>query len=161
MAKNKEQEKTTIELEDEDMSFDDIEEEVEESKSPSDSLQKFMNEAIDKAKKQSIAYTDKRISQVNEKLAKHQELLESHTNAITTQAESIANLEKVVQGLATGNVKAVALGETAEPKKPANLLDATLGTVGGVAHGVVDTAAFLCESVIDLVTLGRARRPQN
>ena len=39
-----------------------------------------------------------------------------------------------------------------------NVLDKTLGAVGGVLHGVVDTAAFVLESTVDLVTLGRAKR---
>lgn len=146
-----EQEKTTIELEDGDMTFDDIEEGTSEDSK--DGLEKFMADAIEKARKQSIAYTDKRIAQVNEKLAKHQEILDTHTT-------DIADLKKVVEGMATGKVQAVAFSGESEAPKHKNILDATLGTVGGVAHGVIDTAAFLCESVIDLVTLGRARRPQ-
>lgn len=34
----------------------------------------------------------------------------------------------------------------------------TLGAIGSVAHGVIDTAAFVLESAVDLVTLGNARK---
>lgn len=111
----------------------------------------FIQQSVSKSKRQSIAYTDKRIAQVNEKLAKHSETLDNH-------AERIEGLERVVEAMATGKVKAVSVdGEKEKPERK-GILDHTLGTVGDIAHGVVDTAAFLCESVIDLATLGKARR---
>lgn len=111
----------------------------------------FIQQSVSKSKRQSIAYTDKRIAQVNERLAKHSETLDNH-------AERIEGLERVVEAMATGKVKAVSVdGEKEKPERN-GVLDHTLGTVGDIAHGVVDTAAFLCEAVIDLATLGKARR---
>lgn len=38
------------------------------------------------------------------------------------------------------------------------IIGKTLGAIGSVAHGVIDTAAFVLESAVDLVTLGNARK---
>lgn len=146
--KKDEQEKTTVELNDEEnLDFDD---EVGTSDVDFETLVKA---SVEKAKKQSIAYTDKRIQQVNEKLAQHQQMLEAHNSRIE-------NIEKVVEALASGgNVSVLPAPQAGNQPQSKNLLDVTLGTVGGILHGVVDTAAFICESAVDLVTLGKARRP--
>lgn len=111
----------------------------------------FIQQSVSKSKRQSIAYTDKRIAQVNERLAKHSETLDNH-------AERIEGIERVVEAMATGKVQAVSMEGNKEKPERSGVLDHTLGTIGDIAHGVVDTAAFLCESVIDLATLGKARR---
>ena len=137
--------------------FDDIEDgEIVENEGVVNSdipeeLQIFMQELALKTTQQCRAYTDKRIKQINKRVSAHDELLDNH-------AERIEGLERVVEAMATGKVKAVSVdGEKEKPERN-GVLDHTLGTVGDIAHGVVDTAAFLCEAVIDLATLGKARR---
>jgi hypothetical protein len=147
---NETQEKTTIVLNDEELDFDEaVGTEVETAEVDFEAILKA---SVEKAKKQSMAYTDTRIEQVNQKLLIHQQTLEAHTTSIT-------NIEQVLEAMVKGgNVQAIPLN--AVEKKPKGILDVALGTVGGVLHGVVDTAAFICESAVDLVTLGRARRQE-
>lgn len=151
------EEKVTVVVDDED-DFEQIEveenEEIEEpvnSDIPQDMLI-FIQQSVSKSKRQTIAYTDKRIAQVNERLSKHSEQLDNHE-------ERIEGMERVIEAMASGKVQAVKVGGNKEEKpERSGVLDHTLGTIGDIAHGVVDTAAFLCESVIDLATLGKARR---
>lgn len=161
---------TVVEIEDgvEDLEFD---EEVETSAPQNDvvdndvdddnieiddTLQQFMNDAIDKAKKQSTAYTDKRIEKVNKTLASHKRILDTHTDEIN---ELKSNFEELAKGnVVYAQLEDAPQEDTGVKGKAMGVVDTVFGTVGGVLHGVVDVAAFVCESTIDLVTLGKARK---
>lgn len=151
------EERVTVEVND-DEDFEEIEgEEIEENEGVSEltaeqQLDIIMQKCVSTSVQKANAYTNKRINKVKEKLSEHQDILDNH-------AGRIEGLERVIEGMATGKIKSVAMdgGEAEKPKRE-GILDNTLGTIGDVAHGVVDTAAFLCEAVIDLATLGKARR---
>jgi uncharacterized protein YjgD (DUF1641 family) len=152
------EEVTTIEMDDGIDDFDDLEDEMEESEEFD--VQAMIDASVQKAKKQANAYTDQRISKVNEKISKLHSMITETQESTKANTEAIENLTKVVEALAKGQkVSAADLSQAQETaKKNPGILDSTLGAVGGVLHGVVDTAAFLLESTVDLVTLGRARR---
>lgn len=152
------EERVTVEVND-DEDFEEIEgAEIEENEGVSEltaeeQLDIIMQKCVSTSVQKANAYTNKRINKVKEKLSEHQEILDNH-------AGRIEGLERVIEGMATGKIQSVAMdgGKDAEKPKREGILDNTLGTIGDVAHGVVDTAAFLCEAVIDLATLGKARR---
>lgn len=156
------EEKTVIDLDDDDLDFDDAiaeEESADENKNEvelDDTLLALIATSVEQSRKQAIAYTDKRIEKVNQTLVAHKQLIEGNTSRLD-------NLEKVVEGFATGNVSVVSaqvVDPSAEPQEPPGIIDNIFGTIGGVLHGVVDTVAFVAESAVDLVTFGKARRPQ-
>ncbi len=68
----------------------------------------------------------------------------------------IAALETKMLSAST-TTQATPAGKKEDATKMDRFLDATLGTVGHALHVVGDTAAFLYESAVDIVTLGRAR----
>jgi hypothetical protein len=163
-GKQKETDKTTVEV-DEDLDFDDAVDEDEEVEETEIDFEALIKETAIKAKKQAMKYTDTRIAEINEKLEIHQKTLEAHTTSIVNLEQQMAQAIEALKAFgvaAPTPEQALALAQAAQQtgQQPKGILDTVFGTVGGVLHGVVDTAAFLCESVVDLVTLGKARRPQ-
>ncbi len=66
--------------------------------------------------------------------------------------------EEIMKALSLNSKTSKAIDEDGNADDNRNVFDKTLGAVGGVMHGIVDTTAFILESAVDLVTLGRAKR---
>lgn len=107
------------------------------------------------------------IRQQQKKMAKQIKILDTNQSA---QAELLEKLEKNSKGMlkalsridnkavvTTEDVIDAVESDNTEEKKR-GVIGTTLGAVGSVAHGIVDTCAFVLESTIDLVTLGNARK---
>ena len=86
--------------------------------------------------------------------------VDAHDERITTLEKNQAIILKKVNALSKGAVDVDDIDSVDDKDEldDRNILDKTLGTVGNILHGVVDTAAFVLESTVDLVTLGRAKR---
>lgn len=93
------------------------------------------------------------IKEVNPDMSAMESLFKQMTPPAPVSQEAPAlQVPPQLQGLVTPEMLA------AFQKKQPGVIDNTLGTVGNVLHGVVDTAAFLAESAVDLITFGKAKR---
>lgn len=185
-----EQQKVSVDLDiDLDDDADELEEMVEQEAPVNDDEQMTamsVEEMIAHHHKQANNYTDKRISQIQERIKKQQLAIDDHTRRISAVEESINTHASEIEGIVTQQDQMMKLIESMQTTQASSdpqpqtqqtnpnayqqahhhvygqpskgVIDNTLGTVGGVAHGIIDTAAFLCESVIDLVTFGKAKR---
>lgn len=109
-----------------------------------------LNAMIAKAMQESLApvinQMDTQFKAINERIDLHEKRLE--------------RLEALPQSAAAA-VQAIEQVRETNANKPGALdsaLDMTFGTAGKVLHGVLDTASYLGSCVIDLATLGRAKR---
>ncbi len=161
-----------VEKEKVDFDFDEIEEEIP-TQSSSMSVEDFdqkLQELVAKNKKQTEAYIDHRLAKVDDRLKTHAQLLEKHDARLDAIDETLKSHNEILLDMQKERgeeprarvvkPQATTQEQLETQSKNPNILDMTLGTVGGVLHGVVDTAAFILESTVDLITLGRARRPQ-
>lgn len=106
---------------------------------------------------------DARIQQiVNARVGEAQKTINAQLKQMSARIDDhdhrIVNLEKTVANLS--GIKAPAGKKAAVAEESTGLdkfLDVTLGTAGRMGHAVVDTVAFVGESIVDIVTLGRAR----
>lgn len=150
--------------------FDDLDEDIEkmepsasETTEPSSVLSPEIQAMLKHNHEQALNYIDIRFTKMNDELKTYGEKIESNTSRIDTLEKTVAKQNEFIRKAvgATGGVVPPEFDPTQQAGESADnkgIIDTTLGTVGNVAHGLVDTAAFLCESVIDLVTLGKARR---
>lgn len=111
----------------------------------------FIQQCIAEATAQERAYVDKVLKSVNKRLDDHD--------------HRIKNLEKMVHNLSDAPAPVMAKAQSRKLKQDHDeqtgldrILDATFGTAGRALHAIVDATAYIAESVIDLATLGRARR---
>lgn len=105
-----------------------------------------MEDFIEKA----MARQEKTINETMKLVNKRFDVHDKRISTLEKQQEEILNALAI-------NVSDAKIINENEPDNR-NVLDKTLGAVGGVMHGIVDTAAFVLESTVDLVTLGRAKR---
>ena len=95
-------------------------------------------------------HVQKATAEMNRVLQKMESRFADHENRIE-------NLEKIVTNTATASAKRSTAVQETEATGLDRFLDVTLGTTGRALHAVVDTMAFVGESAVDIVTLGRAR----
>lgn len=141
------EEKVNYEVE-EDFEFNDDDEEGE--KVTQVSMEDMIQQASQKTHQQLTAYVDKRMEKLNEKVI-------DNTKNIESLNDRVVLLEQLNQSHQPSQANGT-LKQHQEENKPQGIMDATFGTVGGLLHGIVDTTAYVLESTIDLVTLGKARR---
>jgi len=111
----------------------------------------FIRQCVADATAEQKAYVDKVMKSVNKRLDDHD--------------HRIKNLEKMVHNLSDAPAPVMAKAQSRKLKQDHDeqtgldrILDATFGTAGRALHAIVDATAYIAESVIDLATLGRARR---
>lgn len=174
---SKPKQEVDVDLDFDDINEDEVETKTEESEVSMSKVDQQIEELIAKSKAQSTAYVDQRLAQVDDKLKKQAQTLEKHSERLDTIDSVLTSHTEILkqihlaqkassQGASMPNpdtdpVLQAQQKQTAQAQShPAgmNIIDTTLGTVGGVLHGVVDTTAFILESAVDLVTLGRARK---
>lgn len=109
-------------------------------------------------KEQTMNYVDQRISKVESKLNDHENRLQNVEKRLNEQGKVLQSILEENEKELFVQLQDIQLQENQFKQKNPNILDQTLGTIGNVAHGLVHTAAFVLESVIDLATLGRAKR---
>ena len=169
-----------IEPVDTDVDFDDIDDseidvdlnedddvETQEEVSSAHQLPEDIQAMLNSYKTQSQNYVDHRLLKLTKDMKRQnkaneerftaiEETLEQHAEALKQAIKMPASAQSL-----TDAVKKMAPKTESSAKQSSavsNVVDGTLGTVGSVLHGVVDTTAFLLESVVDLITLGKARR---
>lgn len=89
-------------------------------------------------------------AEMNRLMSKMDSRIQDHENRI-------ANLERLAMNESQPSAKRSGLIQESEATGLDRFLDVTLGTTGRALHAVVDTMAFVGESAVDIVTLGRAR----
>lgn len=123
-------------------------------------------------KEQSNNYVDLRLLKITRAMKKREEEVDTRFEQIESTLDAHAKLFKDIAEATPITVQqipasiqqqqATAQAEQEHPTEKPNpvtgIVNGTLGTAGKLLHGVVDTAAFVLESVVDLVTLGKARR---
>lgn len=160
---------------DTDIDFDMIDEGEELSTVETPDVSPEIQAMLSKFSEQSKNYVDHRLLKIKDDMKRQNELnderfaeMEKTINHHTSLLTDIANatpisVQQIPAQIKSGAEEAHSTGMSSKPKSNpvGNILDTTLGTVGGVLHGVVDTTAFLLESIVDLATLGKARRSPN
>lgn len=106
------------------------------------------------------AYISQRIAELAaEQEAKINEMFGPVNKQLDDHSRRIQNLEKVVHNLVDAPASKVApVSKEEQGSGLDRILDATFGTAGRALHAIVDATAYVVESAIDIVTLGRARR---
>lgn len=167
----------TVEIDDLD-EFEELEEETvsqpapkQPKKRPVSAQQQTVSVSVDDLSKMIELSVSKSIAPLAESISELQEQVTDIQHTIKKHGRAIVKLQnQEVIDMPVNQLEAPASAETpattnAQESVPApqqtekrGVIDATLGTVGGLLHGVIDTAAFVLESTVDLVTLGRAKR---
>lgn len=98
--------------------------------------------------------------QVSLQIAKFEGRLDTVESTIDSHGSRLDSVEEELRKLAEILEQESGLPETetVANQPPTGVFNQTLGVVGDVLHSVVDTAAFILESAVDLATLGRAKR---
>lgn len=142
-----------VDLDDEDFDVDD-ENPIDNDDADDDDEDDAIRNSVDinRIVRQQLALQQ---ADINNAMARLEARLQDHEHRLT-------NVEKMVTNLAnTPSPKKKSLVPETEATGLDRFLDVTLGTAGRAMHAVVDTIAFVGESAVDIVTLGRARVNRN
>ena len=116
-----------------------------------DALDLDIEDMIEASMKRRTKFFESNLKKVNSTLKDH----DSRITAVEKQQKVI--LEELAK-ISGKDLTEAEVEKAIAEMDDRNVLDKTLGAVGGILHGVVDTAAFVLESTVDLVKLGRAKR---
>lgn len=120
-------------------------------------------------KEQNTNYVDIQLGKVVQMVQAQTVVLEQHDTRMSDMEQLLEQHTLILKSMSSTSMGAVdtVVDESTDNKQQTGnpvtgVVCGVLGTVGGVLHTVVDTAAFLLESTVDLVTFGKARRtPHN
>lgn len=161
--------KQVAELDDDFDFVDEEEDAVDEVVDKKPSKKKVKPIVIDEGLREAIVeIVNEETQDIREEQKKMAKRMEKFSNALKEQAKVTTTLktqnEAVLKAMSRID-SSVAIPVDDSPKEDAvdvkeekGIVGKTLGAIGSVAHGIIDTAAFVLESTVDLVTLGNARK---
>ncbi|MNO88484.1 hypothetical protein D3C76_799350 [compost metagenome] len=142
MPRGNNRERDEVDLDDEDFDIDEEDAIADDEDDDADELEAIVQRHVSKAQ-----------VDIDRVLAKFEARLQDHEHRITNVEKIVTNLS----GIKSASGKRPAIIQESEATGLDRFLDVTLGTAGRAMHAVVDTIAFVGESAVDIVTLGRAR----
>jgi uncharacterized protein (UPF0335 family) len=104
------------------------------------------------------SYFEAQLAELDERLEQEKKKFNARISKIEKQVD---NHEERIKALEEGVVLAkqpVEQQAQVQQQEPQGILDVTFGTIGNVLHSVVDTASYILEATVDIVTLGKAKR---
>lgn len=157
---------TVIEIDDEDFDFDEekvVDEKPKKKKKSSIKLDNDMREAIIdivNEETQDIRDEQAKLAKRVEKIGSALKEQTKVTSTLKHQNEAVLRAMARIDGSASEliDVEGKPTDSSVHVDEEKGIIGKTLGAIGSVAHGVIDTAAFVLESAVDLVTLGNARK---
>lgn len=166
------EEKIVVEIEDDEFDFDE-DEVVDETVDEKPKAKKKSSTITDDLREAIVEIVNEETKDIRDEQAKIAKRVDKLGNALKQQAQVQKTLKtqneavlKAMSRLDGVNVDELTKNdnpenskdESIEVKEDKGIIGKTLGAIGGVAHGIIDTAAFVLESAVDLVTLGNARK---
>lgn len=159
-----------------DFNFDDIDETPSQNKQGVEQIEVVSAKVspeimamLSRFKQQNTSYVDMQMTKIVDMVKVQNVVIEEHDARITSMQDALTRHADILESLSSATSSAPSASASTEPvssasEQPAqrmnsgSVIGSTLGAVGGVLHTVVDTAAFILESAVDLATFGRARR---
>lgn len=130
--------------------FDDLDEIDDDLEDADESASSSSNDQIANI----LAELSKGNKQILSQVSNIDKRFDSLTKKVDNHEERITKIEKCLQQAPVSTE----IEEEGEKSGVDSFLDATFGTIGHIGHTIVDTVAFVAESVVDIITLGRAKR---